>query len=189
VAKLTYAEKSILFTGDAPGKLFDSICFEKQPQKRWNQKDNKFEEKYVTIPRKNNINALQNINILICPHHGSMSEGSYRWRGELDHPWMISIISSNPTGPHNLPEKSFMNYTLSGPYFDYHSIAYYSKLWGSCYRNTSAPIFVTGCSDVGYHVHMDLNGVINIAKINNDCRDFPIQKTATFVHDSAEKNY
>ncbi|MDR0417843.1 MAG: hypothetical protein LBH08_00150 [Puniceicoccales bacterium] len=197
VTILTYAGRSILFTGDAPGKLFHSICFEKR----------QINGKWVTVPRMYNVqvlrgikNMLQNVDILICPHHGSMSNGSYRWRGELNHPQMISIVSSNPTGPHKLPERSFMDHTpLVGMHFDPHVIAYCSKLSDSySYRWTCAPIFVTGCSGIppidkldqesiqlaaiqssidrntgiGYHVNISSEGEINVkAMMRNDPDD------------------
>ncbi|MDR0418575.1 MAG: hypothetical protein LBH08_04095 [Puniceicoccales bacterium] len=122
VTRLVYQDKSILFTGDAPGKLFRAIA-----------------------------GLLQFPDILVCPHHGSMSEGSYLWRGELNHPRMISIISSNPTGCDHLPERSFMNTNtlVGGLHFAPHVIAYHSKLRGGiCCKQTSAPIFVTGCSGI-----------------------------------------
>lgn len=100
---------------------FHSISFEKQQQEG--------ERPRITVLRRANIEALQNIDILICPHHGSMSHDSYRWRGELNHSNMISIISSTPIGPHKLPERSFMDYTpLVGLRFQPHILAYRSTL-------------------------------------------------------------
>ncbi|MDR1366333.1 MAG: hypothetical protein LBJ13_00250 [Puniceicoccales bacterium] len=169
VTKLTYQGKSILFTGDAPGKLLDATAHNfdfEQPE---------------LLP-----------NILICPHHGSMSEGSYRWRGELDHSGMISIISSNPMGPNKLPERSLEHHPLmAGSDFWPHAIAYYSRLRGLCCRWTFAPVFVTCCcgiqlfdantspprieevkpfilgnTGIGYHVRIGQDGGINVAMID-----------------------
>jgi hypothetical protein len=171
VTKLTYTyaegkSRSILFTGDAPGKLFESIVKNLEAQNV-------------------DLNFLFP-DILICPHHGSMSQGSYRWRGELNLKKMISIISSDPNRSNKLPERSFMENTLKyGLHFSPHIIAYHSQLWNSCnYRKTSAPIFVTACSGIpfnvdnrnisdgtidlykerslGYHVNINENGIISI---------------------------
>jgi hypothetical protein len=164
VTKLTYEGKSILFTGDAPGKLFNSIV------------SNLGQEVQLLIS-----------DILICPHHGSMSENSYRWRGELDHSNTISIISSNPIrGAQKLPERSFMDYTpVVGLQCTPHIIAYHSQLLNRCnFKNTLAPLFITACSGIpfnvdnrnisdriinlykgkslGYHVNINGNGTINI---------------------------
>jgi beta-lactamase superfamily II metal-dependent hydrolase len=54
---LTYQGKSFLFTGDAPRKLFDAVA------------------------HNFNLGVRELLpDVLICPHHGSMSEGSYRWK-------------------------------------------------------------------------------------------------------------
>jgi hypothetical protein len=136
VTKLTYGKKSILFTGDAPGKLFNSIVA------------NLGQNFKSLIP-----------DILICPHHGSMSENSYRWRGELNHLNMISIISSSPNGRDKLPERSFMDYTPKhGLKYAPHIIAYRSKLSDAySYRLTSAPLFVTACSGIPLRTNPSTN--------------------------------
>jgi beta-lactamase superfamily II metal-dependent hydrolase len=150
VVKLTYNGKSILFPGDAPGKLFKSICGNPIYKKR----------SYAKHP-------LKDIDILIWPHHGSMSSNSYRWYGELKHLNMFcSIISSDPNGPSHIPERSVMEYTpLTTPHhFDLHDISYFSHLEAKIHnRNTMAPIFITANAELGYHVKIDGNNDMGIS--------------------------
>jgi hypothetical protein len=169
VAKLTYGGRSILFPGDAPGKLFHSICFSK--------KRDDTDKKYKDVAREDHISALSNTDIFICPHHGSMSNNSYRWRGELNHSGMISIISSNPqTGNDKIPEKSFINCLLEGGItLLSHIVAYWSQLTqGAKSLQTTAPLLVTCCAGggsggIGYHVRIDTDGAISIFDIyHND---------------------
>jgi hypothetical protein len=115
-----------------------------------------------------------------------MSENSYRWRGELNHPGMISIISSNPDGPQGLPEKSFINRSLwNGITLPLHIVACWSQLAQRGQSlGTITPLLLTCCAGIatemnsqqvveyikkgqgiGYHVRIDMYGDIRIFDI------------------------
>lgn len=68
ILKITYHNQSILFTGDATGKTFEAIVGDS----------------------KNNENReiLSGTNVLVAPHHGSISDGSLLW--------LMHITSKNP---------------------------------------------------------------------------------------------
>jgi hypothetical protein len=107
-----------------------------------------------------------------------MSQNSYCWRGELNHPGMISIISSGPDGPQRLPEKSFTNRLLwNGITLPFHRVAYWSQLAkGVQFPETTAPLLVTCCAGggagIGYHVRIEERyGNIKIFDICSNDRD------------------
>lgn len=64
VFRLTYCKCSILFTGDATGDPLDSCLYGKNP-----------------LPKtvKKNRQVMKEINLLVMPHHGADTEGSWRW--------------------------------------------------------------------------------------------------------------
>lgn len=61
---LTYGGRSILFTGDATGETLDCCLYGETPLSEIVGKNRKM---------------LKRVNILVVPHHGSETDGSFRW--------------------------------------------------------------------------------------------------------------
>lgn len=64
VFRLTYCGRSILFTGDATGDPLDSCLYRENPLPKTVEK---------------NRQVMKEINLLVMPHHGADTEGSWRW--------------------------------------------------------------------------------------------------------------
>ncbi|MDR1458164.1 MAG: hypothetical protein LBI37_01415 [Puniceicoccales bacterium] len=156
VTELIYAGKSILLTGDAPGKLFNSIC-----------------------SNPCNRPALQNIDVLVCPHHGSITNSSSRWLGELcTNIKFCSIISSNPNGRNKIPEVSFAmmgRCMVNAKRFAAHEVPCNRFL---CHNKnnimetmnwfTQNPIFITSSADICYHININSSGEIAIYNVTSE---------------------
>lgn len=84
VLKITYAGRSLLFPGDASGKLLDRI---------------------ITTDES----VLNNIDCMLLSHHGSNDSGELAWftlatqKAHQENSSLLTIVSSDPNGAHNLP--------------------------------------------------------------------------------------
>ncbi len=67
VFSITYKNNSILFTGDSTGDAFDRFLSKKRK---------KFFQSYLV---QRNKKIIKNINVLVMPHHGTDTEGSWYW--------------------------------------------------------------------------------------------------------------
>ena len=143
---LTYSGRSILFTGDATGETLDCCLYGGSP--------------LPDIVGKNR-ELMKRVNILMVPHHGSETDGSFRWTHYvLKHSkenFLGAIISVDPhTSPyghaHNwIRELSFPASARSDEFF---RIAYATKEESGrgrdtyCWKEklTHNRIYITGMS-------------------------------------------
>ena len=161
IVSLAYKNKSFLYTGDATSITLESICG------YGDNSDDRFNRKSV------NRNILQNVSIIVAPHHGSNTNGSNevlayvidKSRNKLNgvvccssftnakyrHPRAGSLIQLLPKNATNMPK---------------HKISYYKNFNDSLYsKNTNKNIYVTGNSLVGAYMFR-VNDAGNISMCN-----------------------
>ena len=71
VFKITYKNNSILFTGDSTGDAFDRFLTQSGT--------NPFQDSIVGENRE----IIKNVNVFVMPHHGTDTDGSWRWTNRI----------------------------------------------------------------------------------------------------------
>ncbi|MDR0740841.1 MAG: hypothetical protein LBF34_03990 [Puniceicoccales bacterium] len=136
VLGIEYNGVKMLFPGDAPGKMFSALP----------RGDQQF---------------VQNVNILVAPHHGSFEAENERWycytRKRTNNQLFCVIASCDPDcGNWKLPKKRFRTEgesRMSGLCQNKHGIRYYNDWINKCCTyETRQSKFVTCMASVGYHV-------------------------------------
>ncbi|MDR1366529.1 MAG: hypothetical protein LBJ13_01315 [Puniceicoccales bacterium] len=135
VLKVTYQGKSILFPGDASGKLLEKIYQD---------------GKDVLLDR---------VNCILLSHHGSNDSGELEWFRQViqrNCRQTLTIVSSDPTGRHALPWNMVKNLGLMGGYVSSHQISVRGQSGGNPLQvQTTQPLFTTCDTDLYYAITID----------------------------------
>jgi hypothetical protein len=141
VLGMQYNGVRMLFPGDAPGKMFQTLS--------------DYDKDFV-----------RDVNILIAPHHGSFEANNEWWwccdRNPGNSPLYCVIASCDPEGHKkwNLPKKEFQEkgkgYIPFRKQEQSRTVAYYNKCRSRyCTKNTYQTKFVTCRTEFGYHIVID----------------------------------
>ena len=114
-----------------------------------------FIQKYLTPFCQNYLDemlAIEHTTFIFEPHHGSMAHNENQISKHTEA--QIFVISSCPTGQHNLPKKESIEDKSSNISVKYHPIVY-SQDEKPLYAITNTPVYVTGATTDGYVFEID----------------------------------
>lgn len=193
IIKVTYGGRSILFTGDAEGegvgrfighvenKEHVKLLLQYLPPDKSEPLKEKINEEGIKTTKeqseeaqkffKANREALEGIDAVFLPHHGSSSENSQRWMGYFMKPLQPTwFVSSTPEGAHKLPTRSIIERCDASIVHKPHAFSYageggtYNKI--PLFQFTTKPLYITGAAPGGVYwlriSNIDSNGAIEL---------------------------
>lgn len=145
--KVTFKGKSILFTGDANAETLEHMGYPILTSKTTSY-DNEDEDNNPNISFPYNNLHLDDLksDIVVLPHHGSASNGSYLFH-QLAKRAQCSIICSDPRTMHGLPKMKTLEAIIGA--LDGNLIRESHYVY---YKSTTAPVYLTSESKGYYNI-------------------------------------